>query len=563
MRSKIARIAASALLLGSLAAAPAAGEDAEPRRFTIAAAGDILIHESIWQKADSYVPGYRTYDFFPLFAPIEPWISEADLAICHLEVPLSPDNSHISTYPRFSSPHELADAIKKVGFDTCSTASNHSLDQGYSGLVDTLEVLDAAGLEHAGTARSKKERHPALYDVAGVKVGHISYTYGTNGLTTSIDYAVNSPLRSSEILADAAWARGRGAEFVMVSLHWGAEYVVRPLSSQVSLANTLLASPDIDVILGHHVHVVQPIDRIGTKVVVYGMSNLISNIRTRSDGSRLGSEDGVIVHLEVTEQPGGGFLVTDVEYTPTWVHPTTKKIMPVEHWLEVGTGYDSTLRTSRNRTVNRINLLGVADVERTPTPWPEATCRGKAATMFGSSGDDEISGSSGADVIIARGGDDTVRAGAGNDRVCLGSGNDEGYGRLGDDLILGGPGDDVLRGNDGNDRLIGNGGRDLLVGGDGEDRLKGGAGSDELVGRYGDDQLRGARGGDLLLGGPGNDSIDGGPGRDVVEGRSGDDAIWGGPGDDRLNGGTGPDTIDGGEGLDICQSAVVMTGCTA
>lgn len=529
MRRSAAALAAGILLAGVVPASgigAGAGADPVPRSFTVAAAGDILIHQSIWQTADAHAPGYRTYDFTPLFRPIEPWIATADLAICHLEVPLSPDNSHISSYPRFSSPHELADAIAAAGYDTCSTASNHSLDQGVAGLRDTLDVLDAAGVRHTGTARSADERLPALYEVKGVVVGHLSYTYGTNGLTSSVDHSVNRIDRRA-IVEDAAWARRQGAEFVIVSLHWGAEYVVRPTDSQASLAEDLLASPDVDVILGHHVHVVQPIDRIGDKIVVYGMSNQLSNIRGLSGGYRSGAEDGIVVHLEVTERPEGGFAVTEVAYTATWVHPSTKEIWPVAHARKIGWGSDAVLRASWNRTRTRVGLLGVTDVGPTPTPWPSLECRGRAATIWGTPAADEITGTAGDDVIAGRGGADVIRARGGDDRVC------------------GGPGDDRLWGQRGNDRM---------VGGSGDDDLVGGPGHDVLVGRAGVDRLAGNMGDDRAFGGGGDDTGFGGRHDDLVVGGSGDDTLTGGGGHDALRGGAGTDTCRLGEETFRCES---------
>jgi poly-gamma-glutamate synthesis protein (capsule biosynthesis protein) len=205
----------------------------------------------------------------PMIRDIEPWVSSADLSICHLEGTLSATNTGISGYPRFVGPREMADAIVAAGWDTCSTASNHAYDAGWPGVASTLQVLDDAGLRHTGTARSADERLPALYEVNGVTIGHIAYTYGTNGIPVDPDrpYAVNL-LDADAILADAAWARERGAEFTVVSLHWGSEYHVAPTAQQSALAATLLGSDDIDLILGHHAHIVQPIERSVTSTSV-------------------------------------------------------------------------------------------------------------------------------------------------------------------------------------------------------------------------------------------------------------------------------------------------------
>jgi poly-gamma-glutamate capsule biosynthesis protein CapA/YwtB (metallophosphatase superfamily) len=365
-----ALLAAASLLVVALAA-PAPLSAAEPARsFTITAGGDILIHRSIAQVADEHAPGRGAFDFYPLLEPIEPWVSSADLAICHLEGTLTYADSGFAFYPRFKAPNEVADALKAAGYDACSVAGNHTLDFGISGIRETLKILDAAGIRHTGSAGSAWGREPNLYQVNGVTVGHLSYTSISNsGRPSSKPWTLNMDSKGDAILADARWLREQGAEFVILSMHWGSEYQVRPSPSQIALAERLLASPDIDLILGTHVHVIQPIGRVGDKVVVYGMGNQLSNIRGSTDG-RVGAEDGIMVHLQVTEVDGA-FRVTQVQYTPTWVHPTTKQVLPVEHTLAYGpASLWPVLRASLQRTVNRVTLLNTPDISLSSTPWP-------------------------------------------------------------------------------------------------------------------------------------------------------------------------------------------------
>lgn len=541
----------------ALIAPQGAAGSASPRFFTLTAAGDLLIHYSVTAAADAYVPGYGTYDFAPLLAPVEPWISDADLSICHLEVPLSPTNTGLSYYPRFNAPRELAAAIAATGYDTCSTASNHALDMGRSGVAATLDILDQAGVGHTGTARSAQERLPRLIDVNGVTVAHMSYTYGTNGIPSPEPWSVNR-IDPERILEDAAWARRHGAEFVIVSLHWGAEYVVRPTSDQVRVAETLLASDDVDLILGHHVHVVQPIDRVDGKIVVYGMGNQLSNIRG-SGGLRSGAEDGIIVHFRVTET-SGGFRVSEVAYTPTWVHPITKQVLPVEHTLATGAGPEGELGASLARTIERVTLL--TGFSRTPVPWPEVACRGRSATLFGTDGSDTITGTDGPDVIAGRSGDDVISGGGGDDIICGGPGDDRIAGGDGSDLLQGGRGRDTLRGESGADTLDGGRRGDLLLGGYGDDRLEGGSGADVLYGNLHDDLLAGRAGEDRLHGGPGADFLIGGRGDDDLRGDLHDDHLEGGSGDDTLQGGDGTDVLDGGDGRNRCRGGETTAHCT-
>lgn len=335
-----------------------------PREFWIAATGDTLIHQALAAAAAAHA-GEGGYDFHPLLAATAPHISSADLAICHLEGTLSPDNTGLlyqsgQSHPAlFNAPHQVAAALAKVGFDACSTASNHSSDRGSQGIADTLEVLERYGIGHAGTARSALERGPRVYDAGGVVVGHLSYTAFSNAGFPPADRAWELDRFDVEaVLADAALARRLGAEFVVLSVHWGVEYQVQPTAAQVAQAEELLASPDLDLILGHHTHVVSPIDWVGDEVVVYGLGNYFSNIRGLSSGAKIGGEDGMIVHLRVREGEDGRFTVREVRFTPLWVHPETKQVLVVADALAGDPGvYEAALRASWERTVERALLF--------------------------------------------------------------------------------------------------------------------------------------------------------------------------------------------------------------
>ncbi len=445
------------LLLGT--AAPAASTDAR-RSFTIAAAGDIIPHDMLVEAGNRYLDG-AGYDFAPMTRDIEPWVAAADLAICHMEGTLSATNSGLSGYPRFVGPHEMADAIVAAGWDTCSTASNHALDAGWHGVVDTLDVLDAAGLGHAGTARSVEERLPTLYEVRGVTVGHVSYTYGTNGLPLPADqpWSVNV-IDTDAILADASWARAHGSEFTIVSLHWGEEGRTQPTAFQRAVAETLLASDDVDLILGHHAHVVQPIERIDDKYVVYGVGNHLTNQNSTWGPSYFATEDGLLVMVRVSERPDGTFAVDGIDLIPTWVQLRTYRVLAVTDALLTGAAPAWQLEASLQRTVSRALTLEPPGVALAQSPWPAVSCEGMRATLVGTPGGDVIVGTDGAEVIAGRDGDDVIHAGGGNDVVCGGSGNDRLDGGAGRDIVLGGPGNDLLHGDV----------RDVLLGDTGHDR---------------------------------------------------------------------------------------------
>jgi poly-gamma-glutamate capsule biosynthesis protein CapA/YwtB (metallophosphatase superfamily) len=153
-------VALAAVALAPVWPAGAQAAPAQSGRFTVAATGDLLIHTGVARQALADGGG-RRYAFGPMFASVHSRLAGADLALCHIETPLVP--GPVRGYPSFRTPPALARAVREAGWDACSTASNHSLDAGQHGIGTTLRALDRAGLAHAGTARSPRERRrPAL-----------------------------------------------------------------------------------------------------------------------------------------------------------------------------------------------------------------------------------------------------------------------------------------------------------------------------------------------------------------------------------------------------------------
>jgi Bacterial capsule synthesis protein PGA_cap len=286
-------------------------------QLTIVAAGDLLVHPELTDQAaaDARAAGHAGHDFTQVLAAVRPVVSRADLAICHMETPVAEPSGPFTGYPIFSVPPQLADAAAWAGFDTCSTASNHSLDTGLPGIRRTLDNLDRVGLRHTGTARSAQEAaRPNILDVAGVKVAQLSYTFGFNGIPRPAgkDWVANLIDRDA-ILAEARRARDQGAQIVILSAHWGTEYQNNPDDNQLRLAKELLTSPDIDLIVGHHVHVVQPFEKIGTKWVAYGLSNLTTY------GSPENTQHAVVPDFTFSRTASGRWEVTGVEVLATWM----------------------------------------------------------------------------------------------------------------------------------------------------------------------------------------------------------------------------------------------------
>jgi Bacterial capsule synthesis protein PGA_cap len=279
------------------------------------ATGDLLIHQPLWARA--WANGRGRYDFRPMFREVRPIVRGADLAFCHLETPLGAGPP--SGYPIFNTPPELARAVAWAGWDACSTASNHSVDGGQSGIESTTRALDRAGIRHTGSFRSPADaRRLLLLEANGVRVAFLSYTYGTNGLPRPHSWSVNLA-SAGEIARDARRARRRGADLVVVNLHWGSEYVHQPSAQQVALARALSKRRAADVIVGQHAHVVQPIRRVAGRFVVFGEGNLLSYQTARCCPAA--AQDGLIAILHV-RLIGRIARVTGVSYVPTRVrHP--------------------------------------------------------------------------------------------------------------------------------------------------------------------------------------------------------------------------------------------------
>jgi len=300
-----------------------------PQKATLVFTGDILSHGPVIQRASYNGSSGVAHDYTPMFTDVQPLLEEADLAICHLETPVSSDNTALSGYPIFNAPQELPNNLKEVGYDGCSTASNHSMDKGAKGVKSTITQLQNADLGWAGMARSAEEQKtPSLYSPNGILIGHMSYTYSLNGFVLPKDepYLVNV-IDEETILNEAARMRSLGVDFVILSIQWGNEYQVSPSEAQKKLAESLLASPDIDLIVGSHVHVVQPIGTFNDKYVIYGLGNFLSN--QSANCCPAASQNGVMIFVDIIGTDKEGFRVESLTFEPTRVDRSDYTIVPL------------------------------------------------------------------------------------------------------------------------------------------------------------------------------------------------------------------------------------------
>ncbi|WP_225826600.1 CapA family protein [Streptomyces naphthomycinicus] len=336
-------------------AAPSAGG------FTLVASGDVLPHTSVIERA-AYDADGDGYDFRPMLGGVQPVVSGADLALCHMETVYGADGDYAG-YPVFKSPPQIAGALAATGYDGCSTASNHALDDGAAGIRRTLDAMDEAGLRHAGTARSEAEaRLLTLFRAGRAKVAHLSYTFGTNDnpLPDGQPWAVNL-IDADRMVADARAARQGGADVVVVSVHWGTEWQEEPDRTQLTLAQQLTASatnghPDIDLILGTHAHVPQAYEKVNGTWVVYGMGDQIAGEMYDGQGVRdpRGNESTLgRFTFAPPAAPGEPWRVTRAEFIPQLYDLDAGRVLDVNKAIAQGAGLDAVRDRIRNVVLSR------------------------------------------------------------------------------------------------------------------------------------------------------------------------------------------------------------------
>jgi poly-gamma-glutamate capsule biosynthesis protein CapA/YwtB (metallophosphatase superfamily) len=319
-------------------------------RLTVEVNGDLLIHSPVWERARR--DGRGRYDFSPMLREVTPYIKGADLAICHVETPMTPRPP--TGYPVFNTPTQLARSIKKAGWRICDTASNHSLDQGQYGIDETGLALDRAGVRHTGSFASSAARNRTLMvTVKGVHVAFLAYTEMTNGIALPHPWSVNIA-HESAVKRAARLARRRGAQVVIVNFHWGDEYVSQPSAFQQGLAGALSEDPDITAIVGQHVHVVQPIQRVHGKLVVFGEGQLLSN--QSSQCCPVQSEDGMMVFLHIVVR-GNRSTVSRITYVPTWDRRPDYTVLPIGVALAGHQAPADVLRASYYRTTSTVGRI--------------------------------------------------------------------------------------------------------------------------------------------------------------------------------------------------------------
>ena len=304
--------------------------ESEARTVHLRAVGDLMVHQ---KQLDLARQPDGSYDFHDQYALIAPSLAAADYTIANLETTLGLSGGKpYSGYPRFNSPETLLDTLRDAGVDFLTLANNHMLDRFEDGLKKTVKWVDRYGFDHAGAHRNKSEKNaPVTAKVNGVTLGFLSYTESTNGKEEKcsekvVKYGINY-LKNADFAADVKRLRAAGAEIVIALPHWGHEYEFTPGDDQISTAKAMIAA-GVDVILGSHPHVVQPVEivRAGgrTGLVAYSLGNFISNM------SQPGTDCGIILDLVLREKDADGFQIDTVAAVPVfcWNREDRLQVIP-------------------------------------------------------------------------------------------------------------------------------------------------------------------------------------------------------------------------------------------
>lgn len=276
-------------------------------------AGDAMQHQGQLDAAKAAGGGTR-YDYSDCFTFIAPAITEADYAVCNLEVPLG-GGSDYSGYPCFSAPDSYVQALKDAGFDMFLTANNHCLDRRDRGARRTITALDSLGVDHIGTylnQQDRLEKVPFIKNINGIKFGFLNYTYGTNGIEPAdgVEVALIDKKRMAD---EIKLTREAGAEIVVVTIHWGVEYVLLQNHNQENIAD-FLVDQGVDLIIGGHPHVIQPMKVVRNEkenkdvLVVYSLGNFISNMKTAD------TRGGALVRARVERDADGKARFVRADY---------------------------------------------------------------------------------------------------------------------------------------------------------------------------------------------------------------------------------------------------------
>jgi poly-gamma-glutamate synthesis protein (capsule biosynthesis protein) len=310
-------------------------------RVTLAAVGDVLMHGAVKQSAAIHGAGTPDAGFSWLFAPIADLLAQPDLTFANLETPIAPQTSRGARAFVFNAPPDVVAALQHAGVKLVSVANNHAFDQGRPGFEETVRWLDAAGMLHVGAGQAPHAAGPIGIEKNGLKLAFLGWTFGLNqpgndcppkGAAACLQAAV---IDADRMVADVRAAAAQ-ADAVVVSVHWGVEYEQQPRAREVELAHRL-ADAGALVILGHHPHVLQPVELYRredgrTAVIAYSLGNFISNqsrlfVPGVTPEAVAATRDGVLLRVELARRDYGRGVVrvevSGADFLPLWTENDT------------------------------------------------------------------------------------------------------------------------------------------------------------------------------------------------------------------------------------------------
>ncbi len=271
---------------------------------TFAGCGDNIMYNGNISDAKKLAAGTdRAYDFSPIYENIKPIIEKADIAFINQETPLAGEEFGYDDYPRFNSPRELADDIINAGFDVINIATNHMLDAGSSGLMSTIEFWNTMPVTLIGGYLNEEDfDNIRIVEKNGIKIAFLAFTYSTNGIPLRSDYDIVIPYEDSEVISEQIKKADEASDLIIASMHWGNEYSFTPSSNQRELAS-MMAELGVDAVIGHHPHVLQPIEWVDGKdghkmLCAYSLGNIAAE--QASDANYVGG----ILTFDIVREKG-------------------------------------------------------------------------------------------------------------------------------------------------------------------------------------------------------------------------------------------------------------------
>ncbi len=288
-------------------------------RVSFIGCGDNIIYFGNTRDAESLSDGSRKYNFKPMFAPVADRIQSADIAFINQETVMAGDGYDISYYPRFNSPRDLGYDLVELGYDVINIANNHMLDKGADGLSRTIDFWNEQPVLMIGGYKDSTDYDTIrIMEKNGIRIAFLSYTYFTNGLSKPASSPLAIPYTNDEdMIRQCAMALSE-AEFLIVSVHWGDEGVFRPNTEQKRIAK-LLSDCGADVIIGHHPHVIQPIEWLygknGNKTLcVYSLGNFAA------EQAHAYNMAGGMIEFDIVSENNGKPRVENPVFIPTVFH---------------------------------------------------------------------------------------------------------------------------------------------------------------------------------------------------------------------------------------------------